>query len=142
MIFKAGKYVIADLCYVVPSEYWGELCEQWFPNAIQNNTEKDIVNYFDNNLDKNVECYALGTAHGDGTYIDNIGNKYGVDAGIIGIIAYDDVRSELVDDNNVFDFESDFEVFSDNGILYFGNININTAYDDYEYSESLDDDNF
>ena len=132
MMFKAGKYVIVDLCYVVPKEYWGGLCDQWFPTANQDNTEKDIVTYFDNNLGKNVECYVLGTAHGDGTYIDNVGNEYGVDSGAIGIIAYDGVRKELVDDNNVFDFESDFEVFSDDGILYFGNITINTDYDDYD----------
>jgi hypothetical protein len=27
-----------------------------------------------------------GTAYGDGCYMDNLGNKYGVDAGVIGIV--------------------------------------------------------
>lgn len=144
MNFKAGKYIIADLCYVVPSEYWIELCNKWYPNAHDNNIEKDIVTYFDHNLDKNVECYALGTAHGDGTYVDNLGNEYDVDAGMIGIIASNDVRKQFISDNNVFDFEHDFEVFSDNGVLYFCNIIIDTNWDDdYDYDEGLDDeDNF
>lgn len=126
MKFKAGKYLIVDLCYAVPSENWDELCSQWFVGS-QNLTDDVVVSYFDKVLNKDVYVYAMGTMHGDGGYKDNLGNVYG------------DVRITN-HDGNVFDFEDDFEVYSENGVLYFGNISINTDYDEVDYDDTDYDD--
>lgn len=75
---KKGFYV-GDICYVlgeeVYHEYWGRKKEY-----------KDGV-YKENDF----QFAVAGTAYGDGEYIDNHGNVYGVDAGVIGIVPYETI---------------------------------------------------
>jgi hypothetical protein len=51
------------------------------------------------------------TKYGDGSYYDQYGHTYGVDAGLIGCIAVDDIRQEtarMLDLGAVIEFKSDF----------------------------------
>lgn len=71
--FPAGDYYIGDLCYVLSDELyhgvWGDNFG-YDPGYITNGT---------------ISFAMESTAYGDGEYEDDEGNKYPVDAGIIGI---------------------------------------------------------
>lgn len=71
--FPAGEYYIGDLCYVLPDELyhgvWG-----------------DKFGYETGYFTDGKNAFAMHhTSWGDGSYEDEEGNKYSVDAGIIGI---------------------------------------------------------
>ena len=111
----AGQYYIGDPCYVIGTKEHRD----WI--AIL-----DKTNYFDGNVYEldGRKVWAHGTAHGDGCYTDNLGNAYGVDAGLIGAIPV-----ELVDDveeakrlGQIHDFEDDFACTYKNGTLNFGDL--------------------
>lgn len=118
MKFKAGKYYVGDLCYVHN--------EEMYEKAVLNDDEVENV-WFEN------------TAYGDGSYFDQTGNTYFVDAGIIGICPV-----EMIKENNdwgvmkpghgynIVDFPEDFEVDGDNGIFTIGHIVIDTVGEEVE----------
>lgn len=135
MKFKAGKYYIGDLCYVVKEHSdWMKLLED--------------TNYFQNENQsyKGYSIFAESTAHGDGVYYDQDGREYGVDAGIIGIMPVEVIESDGKG-GNIIEFKEDFEVETiELGVFKFGNIVINTAgwndeneESEEEYFEYLDD---
>lgn len=69
----AGLYFLGDPCYAVPSHLWSELlasCEVF-------ETPVGTV--------AGVQVLAFGTQWGDGTFEDNQGISYPVDAGLIGL---------------------------------------------------------
>ena len=75
------------------------------------------------------------TKWGDGTYKDEQGRSYGVDAGLIGCIAVEDITpSELenLKDGHVVEFVQDFSTFSAGGIIRIGSICIDTDYAEEE----------
>jgi len=115
--FKAGKYYIGDLCYVVSDDNWIPLLES------SEYLEGDNITF------KNESIWAHSTHYGDGEYFDQSGRAYGVDAGIIGIMSAD-LRDKTNDYDNIIDFENDFEVSYEDGIFYFGNITIDTRNED------------
>lgn len=85
-----GKYLVVDLCYVLPVEIYDEMMEFVFPET---DISKSVV-------DMRLNGYPmiwLGTAHGDGTFIFNGGqfsnDKIGVDAGNVSVIAFEALRS-------------------------------------------------
>jgi len=118
--FKAGKYWIGDPCYAVKDENWVSLLKR--------------TNYLDDGEFEynNQRCFASGTSYGDGEYQDNLGNSYGVDAGLIGIMPLEACDGDYLDGGNIIDFNEDFEIDYDNGIFEFGNIIINTKDDNEE----------
>ena len=129
---KAGKYYIGDLCYVMHDE-WEEVCDL----SIDGNQVMDGEFTM-----KNGTRFALyRTAYGDGTYTDEAGNSYPVDAGCIGCVLVDDIdlsnESNDLTGGNVHTFDSDFFTGSENGVIRFGNVWINT-----EYEECENDDNW
>ncbi len=72
----AGKYFLGDPCYAVADKDWHGLL--------------DSCGYFEDspigtipNTDRKV--LAFSTMYGDGSYQDQYGNEYGVDAGMIGL---------------------------------------------------------
>jgi hypothetical protein len=84
----------------------------------------------------------FGTQWGDGTYEDQEGNSYPVDSGTIGCILVSDITH--TDDENdtnlgtVHTFTDPFRVRALKGILFFGDVTIDTdpQYHDYpEYDE-------
>jgi hypothetical protein len=133
--FKAGKYYVGDLCYVVSDDNWMPLLER---------TDYLSIGEFEY---KGMRTYADSTAYGDGTYYDNYGREYGVDAGLIGIMPIEAIDNES-NGGNIIEFENDFEVWSEEGLFRFGNITIDTKgedeydeeyYDDYEENDDEED---
>jgi hypothetical protein len=118
-LFKAGKYYIGDICYVVNDNNWSKILED--------------TNHFKNrNFEyKGKKCFVDRTAYGDGLYTDQYDKKYYVDAGIIGIMSVDVLDGNFEGDGGqIIEFDSDFFVYADKGIFHFGNIIINTATDE------------
>ena len=129
--FVPGDYYIGDLCYVMHKE-WDEVCRI----TIQGNECKEGI--FE--LDDGREFSLWHTSYGDGLYIDNFGREYPVDAGLIGIIAVDDIDESEKDNltlGNVVQFDNPFRVFCFDGLFEFGDVRIDTRdYDEEdEYSE-------
>jgi len=73
VVVPKGAYILGDPCYVVPNADWGALLAS--------------CNYFNEPVGSvgDFKVLAFGTKWGDGCYPDNKGNKYGVDAGLIGL---------------------------------------------------------
>ena len=113
IIVPAGRYYLGDPCYVIRDNDWIPLLEN--------------CNYF---IDQPVgyiggyEIVAFSTKHGDGVYFDKGGRKYGVDAGLIGLVpvAYGGREHQ----NREVEFESPTLCWNDDGVLHFGRITINT----------------
>lgn len=134
---QAGKYFIGDLCYVMTDEEWKEFCDL----TLKGNNVIDGEFQF-----KDGRKFAsYSTKYGDGTYYDQHGYSYSVDAGLIGCILVSDIKAEkydnLLDLGAIEEFGTDFVTgggrnFPDwEGTIQFGHIAIETAgqYEDEEY---------
>lgn len=138
----AGTYYVGDLCYVM-HDRWDEFCS----TTITLNECRDGKFTYPDGV---ATCH-FGTYYGDGVYEDQHGNSYPVDAGLIGIIKVSDIKDESFnqtdcDLGNIIEFDSDFECYDDDGVLYFGHIRIDTKGGDEEEEEDFleddeDDDN-
>lgn len=135
-MMPAGTYFIGDLCYVMHGE-WDEFCDL----TIKGNDCLDGVF----NLADGRRFATYGTAYGDGVYRDNSGGSYSVDAGLIGCILLTDIdmsdsaniaSSEL---GRIYTFDAPFETSENNGVISFGDISINTDYDDSIEDEYYED---
>lgn len=114
----AGEYVITDPCYAWSNDRYAKILNDTkflSPDGVF--TERDSGRQF----------AIFSTDHGDGVYQDNLGNSYSVDAGCIGCIP-----AEIVDKLEpwmaVIKFENNFDVSSNNGVIYYGHISINTGW--------------
>lgn len=121
--FKAGKYFVGDPCYIFEKS-WTDICKS--TNYFKNN---NVYNFF------GEKCYIGSTYIGDGTYTDNNGKEYGVDAGLIGVlpislIKIDNVVTEKqIEESNfmhIIEFDKDFIAESHHGVFHFGDIIIDT----------------
>ena len=117
-MMRAGTYWVGDLCYVMHPQ-WNEVCNLMF------NTGKNRDGVLDGefNLANGVRFAVQSTAYGDGTYYDAQGREYGVDAGLIGCIAVEDIQddSELRYDQggHIITFDNPFTVVYDVGTILF-----------------------
>ena len=131
----AGDYVICDLCYVLERE-WEEVCSLLFPE--KNNPNQPLRNGV-LTLKDGRKFAIYGTAWGDGTYTDNNGRLYAVDAGVIGCIAKKDLPNYKSGDRYIHEtnFSEEFETGYDEGTIYFGDVRIDTDpdYDDVDYDD-------
>lgn len=133
--FKAGKYYVGDLCYVINNEHWQEILNR--------------TNFFGNFGDESFEfkgkiCFISSTANGDGRFYDYEDREYSVDAGDIGVMPFD-----IIDDNfkgkggQIIEFENDFIAScTDKGMFKIGDIRIDTddfAEDDEDDEEDWND---
>jgi len=121
---KAGTYYIGDLCYVMHPE-WDEFC------SLTINDNKVLDGEF--NLKDGRRFATFTTKWGDGTYKDEQGRKYGVDAGLIGCINVKDITpSELenLKDGHVVEFVQDFSTFSAGGVIRIGSVCIDTDFEE------------
>lgn len=132
-MMPAGRYYIGDLCYVMSAQ-WEEVCNiTIFGSSVEDGEFQ---------LENGVRFASLCTMYGDGHYYDQIGNRYPVDAGLIGCVRVEDIhdteaRLEL---GAVIEFQHDFEVTSENGLLTFGHIEINTGDEEDDDQEDDHDD--
>lgn len=119
--FSAGKYYVGDPCYVVSNRNWIRLLNQ------TDFFEKEVFQY------KGEKCFASGTLYGDGSYYDNQGRVYSVDAGLIGIMPVESLdKNKSGKGGNIIEFDSEFEVYEGGGVFHFGNLEINTGDELYE----------
>lgn len=136
--FAPGTYYIGDPCYVIPNDEWMEYLDTYPkyppPDPGYGWIDGIAVNY------KGHKCFHSMTAHGDGSYRDNEGHRYGVDAGIIGIIPLalcdKEQLAELEDLGRVVTFDKRFEVYCEKDCTFhFGHISIVTDGSDEEDEE-------
>lgn len=133
MTMPAGLYYIGDLCYVMHDE-WDEVCDILFGDS-----EDNIIPEGEFTLKDGRRFALYSTAHGDGTYYDNEGNRYMVDAGSIGCIRIEDIRQtpeNFINGGVALTFLQPFQTSSDGSNLTFGHITIDT---DPFYDEEDDD---
>jgi len=128
-MMPAGKYYIGDLCYVMADEEWREICNIIIrePHILDGEFE----------LPDGRRFAIYSTAYGDGTYHDQHGHAYSVDAGSIGCILMSDIRAHkydnILDLGAVQEFAEPFATGSQGGQLQFGHVVIETdAVDWYE----------
>lgn len=113
-MLPAGKYYVGDLCYVMHEE-WDEVCGLFFKDR-----DDHGCNEGEFTLKDGRRFASFNTKYGDGGYYDQFGDEYGVDAGLIGCIALNDI--DLTNDNNflkggqVIEFVSDFTVSGSQGL--------------------------
>jgi len=128
---KKGKYYIGDPCYVFGNSWSDVLNETHFFNDEQCKIKGKTV-------------VGGGTAYGDGTYEDNKGRKYWVDAGLIAILPIsllkiDNKKTikeiEESEGMHIVNFKEDFTAECANGKYRFGDIEINTAEDEEDEDE-------
>jgi hypothetical protein len=107
MTMPAGKYYVGDLCYVM-HECWDEVCGLFFKGRTDHGcNEGEFV------LKDGRRFVSINTKHGDGSYYDQYGNEYGVDAGLIGCILINDINFNAdgngTEGGNVVDFDRSFD---------------------------------
>lgn len=136
--FPPGKYYVGDLCYVIKD--WDKFC--------------DMTSVGDSVLDGHFAwegkfLWTHGTAYGDGTYLDNHGREYAVDAGLIGVIPADLITKDnsngcpIEDLGQILEFIRPFECSYEDGKFYIGDdvvIDTDPSYDDgYEDEDESED---
>lgn len=131
--FKAGKYWIGDIGYLIPKDKWDDYCKIFSENYV--NCGKFIY-------------FVTGTADGDGTYYlykngDRQEGELGVDGGTLSIIPFGLVKKWRVDSKRIswgitIDVERDFTVDFGGGNFEFGDYKVITDGsddDDDDYCE-------
>jgi hypothetical protein len=124
-MMPAGLYYVGDLCYVMHPE-WDEFCQITLNSNSSNNGEFQLKN--------GVKFASYGTMYGDGTYFDEEGSSYGVDAGLIGCVRIEDLSEKDPDfsGGKIIEFYTDFETSEVDGTIYIGHVKINTDEDEDE----------
>lgn len=124
-IVPAGKYWLGDPCYIIKDNQWLNFCNEL-------SLQEDKGNCFVP-LEEEVKVLAFCTYHGDGCYLDQHGNSYPVDAGLIGLIPWEYTEkftekdsTEFLSLSNIVEFTEDTLCFTADGILTFGNYIIDT----------------
>lgn len=142
-MMPAGKYWVGDLCYVMHEE-WDEVCGLFFKDR-----NDQGCNQGEFTLKDGRRFASFNTKWGDGSYLDQYGNSYGVDAGLIGCIRIDDIREYSIASDaegpfaggHIVEFATDFEVSGNDtdrrdwsGIIRIGPLTIDTdpMYSEYE----------
>ena len=129
---RPGTYLVGDLCYVMHPQ-WKEVCNLMFATGDNSVLDGEF------NLANGVRFALHSTAYGDGTYQDQEGRDYPVDAGLIGCIRVEDVYDPewYLEGMNTVVFDKQFELVYNDGIISFvyadGDValEINTAEEEY-----------
>ena len=130
-MMKSGQYYIGDLCYVL-DDRWDEFCSLTIVG--------DRVLDGEFNLRDGTRFATFTTRWGDGCYRDQQGREYGVDAGLIGCVAVEDIAAtELANIKNghIVEFVQPFSTWSAGGEIRFGTVLIDT--DPAEAEEELEE---
>ena len=129
---RPGTYYVGDLCYVMHPQ-WKEVCALMFAS------DGNYVLDGEFNLANGVRFALHSTAYGDGTYQDQQGRSYPVDAGLIGCIRLEDVYDPewWLEGMQTVMFDKPFELVYNDGVISFVDISgetvveINTAEEEY-----------
>lgn len=124
----ADTYFIGDLCYVIrDDDLWSKICDAMFPET-SNEANDGLLEVLGH------QFVSFSTKYGDGTYYGS-GNAFSVDSGMIGMISLNTLAAlgqhhtaaYLAEHGCVRTYQSDFSCENDDGVLYFGNLVIDTA---------------
>ena len=132
-VFEPGRYTIGDPCYFFSDKD----SEEWFKFLDDHGYfHTDSIGYIGPH-----KVAVLGTQYGDGTYQDSDGRSYDVDSGLIAIIPIAE-DSDVPHGHNVVEMNEEFTCEAIDGVLYFGDVHIDTSgMDDYEsYDDGYGDD--
>lgn len=142
-MLKAGTYYVGDLCYLIGDENgwsWSEVLDATgFLGLYRPGTEERLdpdenTGYFTH---KGVKFFSSNTAYGDGSYYDEEGRRYYVDAGLIGCFPLDalpegagKVGTTAFGGGQIVVFEHDFSCHTcddeDDGAITIGHVRIET----------------
>ena len=129
VIVPAGKYWLCDPCYAVPENLWMQLLNScdFFNAPVGTVTDS-----------RGGVHHVLGfcTAYGDGCYVDQHGNTYPVDAGLIGLVPVE--LGEPGGFGTLVEFKTDTICINHSGKMQFGGYKINTR-DDEDFDDEEDD---
>lgn len=129
-MMQAGKYYVGDLCYVMGSSEWDQVCEL----VIEGHTCKE--GEFQLSDGRRFAMY--NTKYGDGQYSSSIGTKHSVDSGSIGCIRVEDIRANKYSDierlGAIVEFSEPFNTSTDGSTLQFGMVFVDTG-EDFDYEE-------
>ena len=146
-MLKAGKYYVGDLCYVLREENgfdWDDILETtgylgiFVPGTNQRLDRDETTGYFHY---RGVKFFSSSTAYGDGSYYDEEGREYGVDAGLIGCFPLDALPAGAdTNDGHVVNFPRDFSCHTvdKDGRIEIGNLVIETS-ETYEEEDDYDE---
>lgn len=116
----AGRYWVGDLCYVIGDE-GDRVWEDFIANEHWNG--RDVAACLAGH-----PTVALNTAYGDGAYTSTTGEVFGVDAGVIGVAAWELTDPEGRNLGHEHTFEEEFLVYRDRwGTIYIGELEIPTG---------------
>ncbi len=119
----AGTYYIGDPCYVFNNKDWDRICKECLD-------ELGIISIFKHKF------FMEGTTYGDGTYHDNFGRNYPVDAGLIGAVPIELIAKKYMRVGMAFiTFDKELFIEYNDGNFTFGDIVIKTRYDDEDDEE-------
>ena len=133
-IVPAGKYWLADPCYIVTGkqgyEDWSAYC---FELAAAGETAEFALNGYYADLPDGTKVLSFSTAHGDGHYHDQLGTGYSVDSGLLGLVPYEykPDYSPREGGGQLIEFSEETLCFTRDGILTFGSYIIDTAAETY-----------
>lgn len=116
--FAPGKYFVGDLCYhdTLGGSSWDEICNKLYTKGEG-----------EHRLDSGIHIAIFHTKWGDGSYESNLGTIHGVDSGTIGCVRVpDSVECGQKDAYAIIEFRNHFSCHSEDGMLRFGHISIDT----------------
>jgi hypothetical protein len=119
----AGEYFVGDPCYSVPGERWME----WLNAADYENEDRYLLAELDGR-----PVLGIGTAFGDGEFPGSNGERYPVDAGLIGLVPCKLSKEEDPFGAHRETFDRSFECSYDDGKIHLGHITIDTENDEYD----------
>jgi hypothetical protein len=136
------KYYVGDLCYVLDTDDWFDLCNTTWDEDNVDDTWSELP-------DGRFFIY-MRTAYGDGCYLDQEGRQYSVDSGGIGAIRAEDADPEKLADavthglGHVHDFPYELDgsdADDTDGVLIIGGVVIDTsgALNQHEEDEEEED---
>jgi hypothetical protein len=114
-----GKYWLGDPCYSVPDSLWGDLLAScmFFQHPIGEVTTE---------AGETHKVLAFRTKFGDGVYEDQDGHEFPVDAGLIGLTPVG-LSVEQPFGSMLVEYKWDTSCFEIDGVLHFGDCEINTG---------------
>lgn len=130
-----GDYWVGDNCYAVPNERWME----WLEAANYESADRFLLAELSlpdhaPGWGEQFSVAAVHTAYGDGTYFDQEGRGYPVDAGMIGVVPVEIATEEPGWGSHLITFDTSFKLGyeEDEGVIQIGHLRIPTNPRDVE----------
>ncbi len=143
----AGTYLVGDPCYAFDNDL-DENWQGWLRSAWED-VDPNQVRILDGRTPHGQRVVASGTAYGDGTYEDQDGNQYPVDAGLLGAVhmafltklypLLAGLPAEQLEERTgmrVVTFEAPFDVSYEDGTVQIGHVLIDTDPPAEDYEET------